>query len=94
MLPLQAWISANITYGLYLSDRQILDDIDTEMVVLSGIMIQNLKRETGWHLRGTRRVGVSHEDVEIIQQCIEMVAAFAGVRLNKIPRVADIEHEV
>ena len=70
MLPLQAWISANITYGLYLSDRQILDDIDTEMVVLSGIMIQNLKRETGWHLRGTRRVGVSHEDVEIIQQCV------------------------
>ncbi len=82
------------------------------MVVLSGIMIQNLKRETGWHLRGTRRVGVSHEDVEIVQQCvcirlflmnyqysqmalqIEMVAAFAGVRLNKIPRVADIEHEV
>lgn len=83
------------------------------MVVLSGIMIQNLKRETGWHLRGTRRVGVSLEDVEIVQQCvsicltvhekhpylqsvlqIEMVAAFAGVRLNKIPRVADIEHEV
>ena len=25
---------------------------------------------------------------------IEMVAGFAGVRLNKIPRVADIEHEV
>ncbi|CAF9943570.1 MAG: hypothetical protein ALECFALPRED_000704 [Alectoria fallacina] len=89
-----AWISANITYGLYLSDRQVLDDIDTEMVVLSGIMIQNLKRETGWHLRGTRRVGVSHEDVEMVQQCIEMVAAFAGIRLNKIPRVADIEHEV
>ncbi len=57
-------------------------------------------------------MGVSHEDVEIVQQCvrirlfltnhqysqmalqIEMVAAFAGVRLNKIPRVADIEHEV
>lgn len=58
-------------------------------------------------------MGVSHEDVEIVQQCvricaashggsprlqmllqIEMVAAFAGIRLNKIPRVADIEHEV
>ena len=70
VVSLQAWISANITYGLYLSDRQILDDIDTEMVVLSGIMIQNLKRETGWHLRGTRRVGVSYEDVETIQQCV------------------------
>ena len=40
------------------------------MVVLSGIMIQNLKDETAWHLRGTRRIGVSHEDVETIQQCV------------------------
>ena len=79
-------------------------------------MSQNLKRETGWHLRGIRRVGVSSEDVETVQQCvclhscsksnpktlhaydsyvqIELVAAFAGIHLNKIPRVADIEHEV
>jgi len=38
--------------------------------VLSGIMLQNLARETGWHLRGTRRIGVSFEDVEVIQQCV------------------------
>lgn len=38
--------------------------------MLSGIMIQNLKRETGWHLRGTRRVGVSYDDVEVVQQCV------------------------
>ncbi|KAI7507213.1 hypothetical protein KC347_g7025 [Hortaea werneckii] len=88
------WLSIEITYGLYLSDHTILDGIDTELVVLSGIMIQNLKRETGWHLRGTRRIGVSFEDVELIQQCIEKVAAFCGLRLTKVPRVADIEHEV
>ena len=86
------------------------------MVVLSGIMVQNLRPETGWHLRGARRVGVSYEDVETVQQCvrihsssfesenpsclrimilqIEAVAAFAGMHLNKVPRVADIEHEV
>ena len=79
-------------------------------------MVQNLKKETGWHLRGARRVGVSHEDMETVQQCvctsssfesenpsrlriiiliqIELIAAFAGLHLNKIPRVADIEHEV
>lgn len=68
-----AWISTNITYGLYLSDHSILDAIDTEMVVLSGIMIQNLKRETGWHLRGTRRIGVSYDDVEVVQQCVRML---------------------
>lgn len=73
-------------------------------------MIQNLPRETAWHLRGTRRIGVSKEDVETIQQCvgvgvdteteiaditqIELVATFCGLRLHRVPRVADIEHEV
>lgn len=65
-----AWLSIEITYGLYLSDHTILDGVDTELVVLSGIMIQNLPRETGWHLRGTRRIGVSYDDVETIQQCV------------------------
>ncbi|KAK5112190.1 hypothetical protein LTR85_011623 [Meristemomyces frigidus] len=88
------WLSIEITYGLYLSDHTILDGVDTELVVLSGIMIQNLKRETGWHLRGTRRIGVSYDDVELIQQCIEKIAAFCGLQLTKVPRVKDIEHEV
>ena len=59
--------------GLYLSDHSILNGVETELVVLSGIMIQNLPRETGWHLRGTRRIGVSYDDVETIQQCVSAV---------------------
>lgn len=70
---LTAWLSIEITYGLYLSDHSILDGVDTELVVLSGIMIQNLSRETGWHLRGTRRIGVSYDDVETIQQCVSVM---------------------
>ncbi|KAF2824722.1 hypothetical protein CC86DRAFT_296133 [Ophiobolus disseminans] len=88
------WTSKQITYGLYLSDHSILNDVETELTVLSGIMIQNLPRETAWHLRGTRRIGVSSEDVETIQQCIELVASFCCLRLHRVPRVADIEHEV
>jgi hypothetical protein len=57
-------------------------------------MIQNLSLETAWHLRGMRRIGVSSEDVELVQQCIELVAEFAGERLDKVPRVKDIEREV
>jgi hypothetical protein len=64
------WTSKEITYGLYLSDHSILNDVETELTVLSGIMIQNLPRETAWHLRGTRRIGVSKEDVETVQQCV------------------------
>ncbi|KAM0711908.1 hypothetical protein Q7P35_001278 [Cladosporium inversicolor] len=89
-----SWLSIEITYGLYLSDHSILNGVETELVVLSGIMIQNLPRETGWHLRGTRRIGVSFDDVETIQQCIETVAAFCGLQLTRVPRVKDIEHEV
>jgi len=88
------WITNEITYGLYLSDHSILGPVETQLVVLSGIMIQNLRPATGWHLRGIRRIGVSSEDVELIQQCVEMVARFAGVRVDKVPRVVDIEHEV
>ncbi|KAF2267736.1 hypothetical protein CC78DRAFT_565922 [Lojkania enalia] len=88
------WLSKNISYGLYLSDHSILNDVETELVVLGGIMIQNLPRETGWHLRGTRRIGVSIEDVETIHQCVELIAEFCRVRIHKVPRVADIEHEV
>ncbi|EGP83206.1 uncharacterized protein MYCGRDRAFT_88187 [Zymoseptoria tritici IPO323] len=76
------WISEEITYGLYLSDHSIIGPVETELVVLTGIMMQNLVRETGWHLRGIRRIG------------IERVAAFCGLALNRVPRVADIEHEV
>jgi len=65
-----AWITKEITYGLYLSDHSILNDVETELVVLSGIMIQNLRSETHWHLRGTRRVGASREDVEKVQRCV------------------------
>ncbi|KAG9232605.1 hypothetical protein BJ875DRAFT_505896 [Amylocarpus encephaloides] len=88
------WISRNITYGLYLSDHSILGPVETELIVLTGIMIQNLKLPTAWHLRGIRRVGVSQEDVEKLQQCIELVAQFGGVSLHKVPRIADVEHEV
>lgn len=66
------WISREITYGLYLSDHEILGPIETELVVLAGIAIQNLHMETAWHLRGIRRVGVSPEDVELVQQCVSL----------------------
>ena len=66
------FITEEITYGFYLSDMSILGPVETEMVVLSGIMIQNLPLETAWHLRGTRRIGVSMEDTELVQQCVSL----------------------
>ncbi|KAJ6010308.1 hypothetical protein N7451_001720 [Penicillium sp. IBT 35674x] len=89
-----AWVSTEITYGLYLSDRQILDDLDTQLVVLPAIMMQNLRMESHWHMRGTRRLGVSKEDVEMIYSCVQLVAEFFAMSLGKIPSVEEVEYDV
>lgn len=88
------WISTEITYGLYLSDRQTLDDLDTEIIVLVGIMIQNLRLETHWHIRGARRIGVSKDDVESIMACVRKVGEFMNLKLNRIPTVGEVEKDV
>ncbi|KAJ4168490.1 hypothetical protein NW754_010403 [Fusarium falciforme] len=89
-----SWISTEITYGLYLSDRQILDDTDTQMVVLPAIMSQNLRLETHWHIRGTRRIGVSKEDAEIVCDSVKAVSEFFGIKLNRVPTVDEVEPDV
>ncbi|KKK15549.1 hypothetical protein P175DRAFT_0498693 [Aspergillus ochraceoroseus IBT 24754] len=89
-----AWLSMEITYGLFLSDRQVLDDLDTQLVVLPAIMSQNLKTETHWHIRGTRRLGVPRGDVQILWDCVQLVAEFYGVKLDKVPTVEEIEWDV
>lgn len=88
------WISEEVTYGLYLSDRQVLDDWDTEVVVLAGIMVQNLRLETRWHVRGALRVGMGKEDVRAIMEGVRAVGEFTGVRLDRVPSVEEVEHEV
>ncbi|KAF5001392.1 hypothetical protein FDECE_10955 [Fusarium decemcellulare] len=89
-----SWISTEITYGLYLSDRQVLDDIDTQLIVLPAIMSQNLPLETHWHIRGTRRIGVSKEDTQVIWDGVQAVSGFFGIKLSKVPTVDDIEQYV
>ncbi|KAF2682209.1 hypothetical protein K458DRAFT_420139 [Lentithecium fluviatile CBS 122367] len=89
-----AWISSEITYGLYLSDRQVLDDLDTEIIVLAGIAIQNLPLETKWHIRGARRIGISLEDVKTLMECVRAVGKFMETKLDRLPKVEDVEREV
>ncbi|KAL2867812.1 uncharacterized protein BJX67DRAFT_380750 [Aspergillus lucknowensis] len=89
-----AWISREITYGLYLSDRQVLDDLDTQLVVLPGIMMQNLRLETHWHIRGTRRIGQSKERVQAIWESVQAVAKFLEIKLDRVPSVDEVEYDV
>lgn len=71
------WLTKNITYGLFLSDRSVLNDVETELTVVTGIMMQNLPRESAWHLRGLRRIGVAKEDAEEVWKCVGYIRFFS-----------------
>ncbi|RAL16738.1 uncharacterized protein BO97DRAFT_430817 [Aspergillus homomorphus CBS 101889] len=88
------WLSTEITYGLYLSDRTVLNDVETEIVVPASIMIQNLKIEPHWHSRGARRVGISKHDTEVFWSCIQEVARYFRLDLPRVPTVAEVEPDV
>lgn len=77
-----------IAYGLCLSEKQILDDVDTEIVVLPVVMGQNLPRMTYWHLKGFRSVGISKKDVQMVCECAHAVARVGETELD---RVRDIQ---
>ncbi|SCO24411.1 unnamed protein product [Fusarium fujikuroi] len=89
-----SWISIDITYGFYLSDRQVFDDIDTQIVVLPAIMSQNMALGARWHLRGTRRIGVSKKDVQVIWDAVMEISRYLGMKLDKLPTVEDVEPDV
>lgn len=89
-----AWVSREITYGLFLSDRQVLDDVETQLVTLPAIMSQNLRLETHWHIRGTRRIGVSKADTQVVWDAVQAFSAFFGVKLTKVPSVNEVESDV
>lgn len=87
------WLT-DIIYGLHLSDRQILDDLDTQLVILPALMGQNLPRETYWHIRGTRRLGISKEDVGMVCECVHQIAQFCEVKLDRVPAVDDVDEDL
>jgi len=82
-----AWISTDISYGLFLADHKILDIVETELVTMPAVMCQNLAKPTSWHLQACRNVGMSNQDIKAIQDVVDMVAGFAGLRLDKVERI-------
>lgn len=72
----------------------MLDDVDTEMVVLPAVMGQDLPRMTHWHVRGTRRLGISKEDVQMVMDCVHLVVEFCGVILKRMPTVDSVDRDL
>ncbi|KAJ7489549.1 hypothetical protein FB451DRAFT_692827 [Mycena latifolia] len=89
------WVEKSAIYGLFLSDHEVLSEIETELVILSSIMAQNLKGPTLWHLRGLRRLGVSKEDVEGVVRAVEECARWTGSGEKEwVSWVAEVDNEV
>jgi alkylhydroperoxidase/carboxymuconolactone decarboxylase family protein YurZ len=88
-----AWISDNISYGLFLADHRILDITESEMVMAAAVLSTGLPGPAYWHLRASLRVGFSVEEVESLQQVVELVAGFGGVagRVRGLKRATDVD---
>ncbi|KAJ5792724.1 uncharacterized protein N7503_008702 [Penicillium pulvis] len=86
------WVG-EIAYGLHLSLRQALDYVDTEVVVLPTVIRQNPPQKAYWHVRGTRRVGVSKADVQMVCCGVREASRFCGLELDRIPSVDVVDSE-
>lgn len=71
-----------------------MNDVETEIIVLASIMIQNPRKETLWHIGGTRRIGVSKEDTQVLWECIQRVARIFDLKMNNVPTVDAVEYDV
>lgn len=91
-LTSSAWTVDFAVYGLFLSDLSVLGPIENELVILASVMGQGALNTTRFHLRGTRRIGVSAKDAEAVQSVIELVATHQGKDSSSWPRFAEVEH--
>ncbi|KAH8701522.1 hypothetical protein BGW36DRAFT_458405 [Talaromyces proteolyticus] len=87
-----SWTVDFIVYGLFLADLSVLGPIENELVVLASVMGQGAQNTTRFHLRGTRRLGVSAKDAEGIQSIIETIALKQGKDSSSWPRFKEVEH--
>jgi hypothetical protein len=88
------WLQKRVIYGLFLSNNDVLNEIETQCLSTAAIMCQGLERPTMWHIRGLLRLGVSVEAAEKMCDIVKLVAKKMDGRTdaNKWMRAADVEH--
>ena len=77
------WLEMRVVYGLFLSDVSLLSAVESEMVVTPGIMAQDVRGPTFWHVRGLQRLRVSKQDTDVVLEVIKRSAAWAGRELKE-----------
>ncbi|SPC64761.1 uncharacterized protein UHOD_07132 [Ustilago sp. UG-2017b] len=84
------FLTLEINYGFNLSNEQVLDWRETELVVLAALITQNCRVEVLWHMRGALRAGWTREDVESVQKVAMAIAKRLAVRTDKVPGLEEI----
>lgn len=80
-------------YGWNLSYTDILNFPSTELCLVAALILQNLRMEVLWHLRGALRSGISREVVQNVHQVCLRIAKDADIRTNKVPTLEEVsEH--
>ena len=72
------WLAKNVIYGMFWADESWLNRIETEIVVFSAILCQDVRNPTRRHLRALHRFGVSLEDIGQIMECVQKILHWAG----------------
>jgi hypothetical protein len=84
------WASIDISYGLFLSDHQILDIAESELVIIPAILCQDLPGPTEWHFKACLRVGLTREEVDAVQRVVERVLMYGGGGVTRVGSVWDV----
>ena len=92
--PYMEWLERSVIYGLFLSDHRVLTPVEAELTILTSIMCQGIRAPTIWHLRGLRRLGVSEEDVDRVQDAVKTIARWAGKEVDGWATAQDVRHQV
>lgn len=77
--------------------RHTLQLQSTELVILAALVAQNLRPETLWHMRGSLRVGWSHEAVDSVRNVAMEVAEYAFQQrrsaTDRVPRLDEVRDD-
>jgi hypothetical protein len=102
-------METSILYGQFLSDHLLLDAVESEMVVLSGILCTGFRGPGMWHLRGLGRLLGARgkrnneavlQDLEMAREAIVECVRWCGgemierTKLEQWPTVADMVSEL
>lgn len=82
-----AFVSTELLYSLFLADRSAIYLVASEVNIFPIMMRHNAPGPQLWHLRDDMSAGISSADTERIQQCLEMIAHYAGRPIDKLRHV-------